>query len=303
MPIAPKAAPLAVVLCLLAAGAGAEEAPPQPPNVADAKPDTGTPDTGKLGTGAVVLPRQALFDPLIADPRWTHFSATWQYWGGDSGLQNVGAASLGHDFSFYQAPLGEGRWDFGLQAGVFAIFDLDAASKDLVNADYWVGIPLSYRQGPWQGRVRLYHQSSHLGDEYLLRVRPQRINLSYEAVDLKISRTFVGDAVRLYGGVGWMFDRDPSDLDPWMGQVGVELRSPWSLADGVRPILAVDLQSAEESHWQIDSSVRAGVELENLRDSGYRLMLLLEYFHGRNPNGQFYDTTIDTWGIGIHAYF
>ena len=40
--------------------------------------------------------------------------------------------------------LGPGWWEVGVQAGVFAFFDLDAESTDLVNADYLVGVPLSY---------------------------------------------------------------------------------------------------------------------------------------------------------------
>jgi hypothetical protein len=38
--------------------------------------------------------------------------------------------------------------------------------------------------------VRLFHQSSHLGDEFLLRNRVERINLSYESADLKLSYKF-----------------------------------------------------------------------------------------------------------------
>jgi hypothetical protein len=36
-------------------------------------------------------------------------------------------------------------------------------------------------------RRRVLHQSSHLGDEFLLRNRTTRINLSYEALDLLLS--------------------------------------------------------------------------------------------------------------------
>lgn len=248
-----------------------------------------------------VLPRGVLFDPLLADPRWAHFSAAWHDYGGNQGLDNLGSVSLGEDFSFYQAAAGNGRWGFGLQAGVFAIFDLDASSSDLVNADYQVGIPVSWRDGPWQARARLYHQSSHLGDEYLLRVRPDRVNLSYEAVDLKLSRHF--DDLRLYGGVGVMVHSTP-DLDPLSLQLGAEYRLPWSFANGyLRPIVAVDVQMAEEAGWEASVSTRMGVELGADRDRDYRVLLTLEYFNGRNPNGQFYRTDVDWWGIGVHTFF
>ncbi len=34
-----------------------------------------------------------------------------------------------------------------------------------------------------------------------------------------------------------------------------------------------------------------------------RIQVLLEYFHGYNPNGQFYRERVDYAGIGLHAYF
>jgi hypothetical protein len=52
---------------------------------------------------------------------------------------------------------------------VFAQFDLDSTSDDLLNADYVVGLPLTFRRAGFSARGRFYHQSSHLGDELLLR--------------------------------------------------------------------------------------------------------------------------------------
>ncbi|MEW5729791.1 MAG: DUF1207 domain-containing protein [Pseudomonadota bacterium] len=247
------------------------------------------------------LPREVLFDPLLADPRWPHFSAAWHQYGGDDALDNVGAVSLGEDFSFYQDAAAGGRWGIGLQAGVFSIFDLDADSRDLVNADYWVGVPLTWRKGPWQGIARVYHQSSHLGDEFLLRTRPRRINLSYEGVDLRLSRYLAGDALRLYGGGGVLVHRIPSDLGRWSVQAGVEYRGP---ATGLlRPVAALDLAATEEAGWKLDVSARAGAMIESREDSDYRILLALEYFRGRNPNGQFYGTAVDYYGVGVHVYF
>lgn len=256
---------------------------------------------------AEVLPRGKLFDPLLADPRWTHFSASVQDYGGDNGLGTVASVSVGDEFSLYQAPVGEGAWGVGIQAAVFALFDLEAESKDLINADYWVGIPLSWRQGPNSAILRLYHQSSHLGDEYLLRSsgnRRSRINLSYEVVDLKLSRDLFDRVLRVYGGGGMLFDQEPPDIDPALLQWGLEVRPPWSFADGLlRPVAAADFQSAEESGWRVDSSVRAGLELVSTAQRDYVVQLMLEYYRGRNPNGQFFLNEVEFYGIGLHAYF
>ncbi len=94
------------------------------------------------------LPRNFLFSPLHADPRWPHFGASYRAFTQGLNLSKVFAGNFGETFSIYRnkAPFG-GEWDFGVQAGVFSIFDVGSASIDLVNADYRVGFLSSYRMG------------------------------------------------------------------------------------------------------------------------------------------------------------
>lgn len=250
------------------------------------------------------LPGGRLFEPLLADPRWPHFSVGYQNYMGDEELDNVGATSFGETFGLVRgdAPF-EGQWQLGFQASVFAIFDLGAESKDLINADYWVGFPLSYRRGDLSGMIRVFHQSSHLGDEFLLRNRIDRVNLSYEGLDLKLSY-WLGKGVRVYGGGGLLVHKEPSDLAPWSTQAGAEYRSPATLFGSyLRPIAGLDVQNREESDWRPDVSVRAGVQFENPKVQGPEIQLLAEYFTGRNPNGQFYERTLEYLGLGLHGYF
>ena len=249
-----------------------------------------------------LLPGGTLFKPLIADPRWPHFSAAYQRYINNDQLKDVGAVSFGETFTLFRDKLGPVWWEVGIQAGVFSVFDIDAESKDLVNADYLAGIPLSARYDDWSAMLRLYHQSSHLGDEFLLRTRTERINLSYEAVDLRFSYE-IGDVLRLYGGGGFLFHQDPSDIEPWSVQYGLELTSPWPARDaGWRPIAAVDLQNRQENKWALDASVRAGIQIDGLLLTR-NLQLLLEYFNGHSPNGQFYRNKVEYFGIGTHFHF
>ncbi len=250
-------------------------------------------------TGA--LPGDLLFKPLIADPRWPHFGASYQGHLHDKQPTNMAAVSLGETFTLFRDRVGEGWWEVGIQAGVFALFDLDAFSKDLVNADYFVAVLAAYRHGDFSALTRLFHQSSHLGDEFLLRSRVNRVNLSYEGVDLKLSYDF-GDVVRVYGGAGYLFHRDPSSLKPWSLQSGLEFRSPWPPAGRLRPIAAVDLQSREENSWNLDLSLRAGVQIDGILPAR-NLQILLEYFRGRSPNGQFYKDKVEYLGLGVHFHF
>ena len=252
----------------------------------------------------VFLPKDQLFQSLLADPRWPHFSASFQRYIKDDQLRNAASANFGESFGIYRFG---GPWkstmELGIQAGVFSIFDLDSQSFDLINADYLVGIPLTLKKGNFANLTRIFHQSSHLGDEFLLRGQTEeRINLSYESVNSMFSYHLpVG--FRVYAGGGYIFHKDPSDLDPWSTQAGLEFRSPWFWLKGaLRPVAGVDVQNRQESNWSTDVSARVGIQFENPDFLSRKLQLLFEYYSGKSPNGQFYDRKIETFGLGLHFF-
>ena len=252
------------------------------------------------------LPRDLLVAPFHADPRWPHFSMASRHvsFGREPG--NTGSANFGETFALYRnaAPL-DGQWEIAIQAGVFSTFNLGSSSVDLQNADYTAGLLTSYRTGAFSGFLRLHHQSSHLGDEFILNSQPgfNRINLSFDELDLKISYE-LASWFRVYGGGGMLVGRDPRELKRGTSQLGAELTSPWTLWDGkVRPVAYADLQANARSNWKVASSVMAGIQFENARIGDRKLQLLAEYFSGPSPNGQFYNQNTEWIGIGIHLYY
>jgi Protein of unknown function (DUF1207) len=250
------------------------------------------------------LPEGHLFRPLLADPRWPHFSASYNYHINDPTIRSAGAVSFGETIPLYRtdAPFA-GQVDLGLQAGVFSVFDLEAKSKDLVNADYFVAALAAYRTGNVSALARLFHMSSHLGDEYLLRTKVDRVNLSYEGAGLILSYD-LPFGFRVYGGGRVLFDQEPSDLKPWGTQGGVEFRSPQTFWGGrIRPVAAFDVQNHQENDWQADLSARAGIQFESVRVLGRNLQLLVHYFNGNSPDGQFYKQKIQYIGFGVHFNF
>ena len=256
-----------------------------------------------------------LFEPLIADPRWPHFFASYNYYtkdpstpGSSKEIQHVASIGFGETISIVRKSYANGfRYEAGVQAGVFAIFDIDSDSKDLINADYFGGPYAAFRYNDLSILTRVYRQSSHLGDEYILREAidgQQRVNLSYEAVDLIVSYE-LPHGLRVYGGGAYLFGTDPESLEPWAVQYGAEWRAPFTLGgtSGVRPIAAVDLQNREENDWDTDFSLRVGVQFEDPGRFSQRLALMLEFYDGRSPNGQFYTDRIQFLGVGLHFYF
>lgn len=111
-------------------------------------------------------------------------------------------------------------WQLNLAAAVFAQFDLGTPSNNLINADYTVGLPLTYRRGRDCFRLKVYHQSSHLGDEYLLRQQTEPVSLSYEALEAVYARDI--GTTRAYAGGEYFFHRRPRSLEDGMLHAGID---------------------------------------------------------------------------------
>ena len=252
------------------------------------------------------LPHGLLFAPLHADPRWPHFSMAYRSISKGVGPDKTGSANFGETFALYRdaAPL-DGQWEITIQAGVFSTFNMNTSSRDLVNADYTAGLLTSYRTGPFSGFLRLHHQSSHLGDEFILNSSTpvNRVNLSFEEIDLKLSYELSG-WLRAYGGGGVLVDRDPKTLGRGTSQFGAELTSPWTFLSGkIRPVAYGDFQANERSSWAIARSLMAGLQFENARIGDRKVQVLMEYFKGPSPNGQFFTQSTDWIGLGVHLYY
>ena len=251
-----------------------------------------------------VFPRLSLFAPLSADPRWPRFTLGYSYYFGDSQFNHVGAAEAGASIAIVQMDARRpGSWEIGIQGAIFSIFDFGAPSNDLVNADYLGGLTFSYALDSLVFLARFFHQSSHLGDEYLLNNEVERVNLSFEALDVMLSYVLRPWA-KLYGGTAVIVRVEPSNLDRWSLQAGAELRPITSKTNvRVQLLMAVDLQSWQQNDWIPDVSFIAGATLDPIGESSYRVDFLIRYYIGHSPNGQFFTEQIQTLGPAIQLYF
>jgi len=256
----------------------------------------------------VGLPTGDLFHPLLGDPKEPRTFATVLQVRSDGRATTVGAVGFGERWGIVRrrGDLAGDGWQLGLSGGVFAQFDLETDSMDLVNADYVVGFPLTWRRGPWSGRVNLYHQSSHLGDEFLLHQEPERVNLSFEAVEALVARDF--GSWRLYGGGDYLIGPEPASLASGILHAGAEYRHarrtvPVGRIGGGRWVGAIDLKSIEEHAWSVGWSFRAGLEFspsDALPGTRRSWSLLFEAYEGPAPWGQFYEADTSYVGLGFH---
>jgi len=250
------------------------------------------------------FPTGDLFRPLIADPKQPQFFVGMNRFESLGARYTMASVGFGETFGLYRffgSREGDGL-QLSVEGALFAQFNLDTPSRDLINADYTIGFPVTYRHGDNSLHFRIYHQSSHLGDELLLSANPpNRVNLSYEAIELIYSREWRG--WRVYGGGEYLIDKEPDDLKPTSAHWGVEYRGSKPLVWNGRPICGVDIKNLEEHKWAFDTSVKAGLEFGHPNPGHRRLRLMAEWYKGYDPHGQFYLNKVESYGIGVSLGF
>lgn len=161
-------------------------------------------------------------------------------------------------FTWYDIDPERARYARGIQvnidAAVFMLLDFDSQSLGVIDTDFRIGGSIDFRPW-WDGWERLslsvgcFHESTHLGDEYVLSAAtiqgnappvanaqlPYRANPSYEAVPVTLSfdYPFAGNhmSVRAYGGASAYFDSAlPNQAYPSQWRAGAELR--WTSEGG-----------------------------------------------------------------------
>jgi hypothetical protein len=257
---------------------------------------------GQSADVVTFLPHGDVFAPLLADPKQPEFLAGAGHLHSPIRHTMVGNAAFGEN-------IGVARWvgagrsiQVGLAGGVFAQFDLGSASIDLLNADYLIGLPVTYSRGPLSLRVRIYHQSSHLGDEYLLQARPERVNLSFESLELLLAAKV--SSLRLYGGGEYIMRHEPRELASSILHGGAEYRPDRALFSSrtlgqARLVGGLDVKSSGEHDWLPAWSARVGLEFVPTT-STRRWSVLLSWYDGLSPYGQFYTQEIRYYGAGLH---
>ena len=249
-----------------------------------------------LGRGAA-LAQAPSFAPLLADPKGPAFFAAYLWSDRPEIASHLATVGLGQTLGLIRS----GDWELAIAAGVFSQFRMEVVTNDLINSDYIVGLPLTWHRGPTALRFRLFHQSSHLGDEYLLHTGAQRADLTFESAELLVSRE-VGPW-RGYGGAEYAFTRSPSDLEPAVLRAGLEYRGPRPLLrlgrlGTTRLVAGVDMESVQARGREPTWNAVTGFEL-SVPASEWRWSVLLKGSTGAAPYGQFYRDRLSSLGFGI----
>ena len=259
-------------------------------------------------TGTVLLPDDQSFCALVADPKEpstfiSYLRGRFRTLDDPSGaVTNIATIGVGDTFGlirFGGPAAGEG-FQLDVIGAIFAQFDVGKSATDLINTDYVIGVPLTFRRSGFSLRTKLYHQSSHLGDEYLLRdTGIERENLSFESFEV-LASIEIGP-LRAYGGGEHLFRREPESVAAKVWHGGFELRSGTNAR--AQLIGGIDLKAPENHNWSPATSARLGIAVRRTGAEGHpgRLInFVLELYEGPSPYGQFFQDDISYVGFGVH---
>jgi hypothetical protein len=176
-----------------------------------------------------------------------------------------------------------------IEGMAYSRFRLDAGINEFQVIDFFGNLPLEVRHGAGSGKLTLFHESSHLGDDY---IRSTGVLGSRYSIDGL--RGLVGyepwARLRLYGGGFYLLDTTPAPQRTG-AQGGFEIQSPVVRHDSNLPYrfyLAEDFQARASTAWNPDSETVVGMRL-GIKDFDRSMRFALGYYTGHSPFGQFYE--------------
>ncbi len=183
----------------------------------------------------------------------------------------------------------------GLTIRVGGRFSLDDPRSTLISNDWVVGLHGVVDRGPWRVAAEIYHESSHLGDEYAERFAARRLDWTREVAALWVRRA-VGP-IAVHGTLGYTLI-DALPLRRVSAGLGTDYRGHLGslLGASVRPVVGVFAEGQAFADWRVTTSGRAGLELA--RD-GRRMAIGLVFLNGNSTQRQFYDRSSRYWGFEL----
>ncbi len=192
--------------------------------------------------------------------------------------------NLGFRKSFLHWKWGETTYDLALGAASYTQFevmkyDRNTLKGGLLNTDFKASGFLNILKEKHNLRIQLFHVSSHLGDDYILRNQDYELNdksVNYEQIDLiylhKLSKT------DLYAGLGYVITPN-AFRERLMIQCGMQNDFP--LKPHLDFSFGLDVKIYDENGY--DPDLHAGAGLTIRQNESAQLSFLLDFYTGHLP--------------------
>ena len=142
---------------------------------------------------------------------------------------------------------------FGVQ--VSGRFSLHDPQNTFISNDWWVGFNLTKKWSAWDGTIQLYHESSHLDDEYA-----ELSGVSRQGWTREVAEGWLGyhtGSLRFSGTLAYVLQGIPN-LPGVSGGAGVDWLGPtfWALGGPVQLVAGVFVESASQTSGQLSTMGR-----------------------------------------------
>ena len=174
------------------------------------------------------------------------------------GNEREGEAVLGENVPVMAIKRGPQPIVLGIGSQVYGRFSLEDSKTALISVDWVAGLNATATLGAVAATVELYHESSHLGDEYGDRFQAPRLDWSREV--LAGWATYGRGRWRFTGGVSYVL-YDGLSLPKTGAAFGLDYgggRHPIA-ARGVEPVIGLYVEGAAATGWRLSNSAKLGL--------------------------------------------
>lgn len=177
------------------------------------------------------------------------------------GGEREAEVALGENFPILSLRGGPRPIALGFGSQVYARFSLRDARSALISHDWVVGVNTTAELGRWDLTLQLYHESSHLGDEYGDRFATRRLDWSREVLGGWAGYTT--GPWRFAGSLSYAL-LDALGLPRAGAAAAIDFKGrafAGTPGEGLRPIVGVYFAGDAATAWRVSTSVRGGVSL------------------------------------------
>ena len=214
--------------------------------------------------------------------------------------------TVGVDQSIFSKQISEDNsWEVVGEMGVFTQFEWKEVEgiqqRNLINIDYKIAFSFVKQINKTHTyRLRFFHVSSHLGDDYIIRneIRSYTENkMNYEQLEFTYFHNLGINNARIVAGVGSVIRPNAKRL-PFSYLIGMENLSvpndkKWGLTGGWI------VKGFQETDFNLNFKIAAGVSYKSeLKEDLIRLVL--EYYAGHLPYSQFEQDKTQWIGLGLY---
>lgn len=252
-----------------------------------------------------LLPSGTLLQPVTLDPHAPQISGSILSYSvrGESGQKLYSPLNIGFQRMLLRWQDAAGRdLEFGIEFGIHSQHSVVDAGEaylgGLQNIDYRIGGVIHHRRGERCYKLLLFHQSSHLGDDYIIRneiTRPTPNTLNYE--QLSLTRDTQRGHLRTYVGFG--YNISPHTVrERIMLQGGYFLNKPIGHLMNITWVHGTHVKIFEENEYRPNVKTALGIEVQFDPDNPVKF--LVEYYNGHLPYSTLEYQLVQLLGVGVY---